>query len=218
MNRRAFVAGLGAVVAAPLAADAQQAEKVYRLGILSPAAVPDPSVATTPNLVPRALRELGYVEGKNLIIERRSLLKTRGSRMSAGLRTDPLLVGHGQMAWDRPWDIEVRRSHAPRVSAGEPGAAAATCGVEGAPATPTTDRDGSNLLGSAVEAVDELAAFAASRPVANRGWLAPARVSTLLGVEESATVRSARDQCGPPRLDSANELRQSSLGCAKDPR
>jgi uncharacterized membrane protein YkgB len=31
-----------------------------------------------------------------------SFLKTRGSRMSACLRTDPLLVGHGQMAWDRP--------------------------------------------------------------------------------------------------------------------
>jgi hypothetical protein len=31
-----------------------------------------------------------------------SFLKTRGSRMSACLRTDPLLVGHGQMAGDRP--------------------------------------------------------------------------------------------------------------------
>ena len=54
----------------PLAA-AQQVGKVYRLGILSPAAVPDPSVATSPNLVPLALRELGYIDGQNLVVERR---------------------------------------------------------------------------------------------------------------------------------------------------
>jgi hypothetical protein len=34
MNRRAFVTGLGAVLAAPLAAEAQQAGKVYRIGYL----------------------------------------------------------------------------------------------------------------------------------------------------------------------------------------
>src|SRR5262245_56812446 len=54
-----------------LTAEAQPAGKVYHLGILSPAAVPDPAVASIPNLVPIALRELGYVEGKNLVIERR---------------------------------------------------------------------------------------------------------------------------------------------------
>jgi len=57
--------------AALLTAEAQPAGKVYHLGILSPAAVPDPAVASIPNLVPMALRELGYVEGKNLVIERR---------------------------------------------------------------------------------------------------------------------------------------------------
>ena len=34
MNRRAFVAGLGAVFAAPLVGEAQQARRTYRLGIL----------------------------------------------------------------------------------------------------------------------------------------------------------------------------------------
>jgi hypothetical protein len=34
MNRRAFVTGLGAVLAAPLAAEAQQTGKVYRIGFL----------------------------------------------------------------------------------------------------------------------------------------------------------------------------------------
>jgi putative ABC transport system substrate-binding protein len=57
---------------APWAADAQQpAGKVYRLGILSPGAVPDPSVPTMPNLLPPALREFGYVEGRNLVVDRR---------------------------------------------------------------------------------------------------------------------------------------------------
>jgi putative ABC transport system substrate-binding protein len=41
------------------------------VGILSPGGVPDPSVATAPNLVPVALRELGYVDGRNVVVERR---------------------------------------------------------------------------------------------------------------------------------------------------
>jgi putative tryptophan/tyrosine transport system substrate-binding protein len=66
MNRRAFVTGLGAVLAAPVAADAQQAARVYRVGVLASYPVEpffrDPFVAT--------LRELGYVEGRdiNLVI------------------------------------------------------------------------------------------------------------------------------------------------------
>jgi putative ABC transport system substrate-binding protein len=64
MNRRAFVTGLGAVLAAPLAVEAQQASRVYRLGILSPAP-PSLDVISVP------LREVGYVEGQNLTIERR---------------------------------------------------------------------------------------------------------------------------------------------------
>src|SRR5690242_1390438 len=35
INRRAFVSGLGAVLAAPLAADAQQAGKIWRIGFIS---------------------------------------------------------------------------------------------------------------------------------------------------------------------------------------
>ena len=72
MDRRAFISGITvSLLAAPLAAVAQPAGRVYRVGILSPGGVPDPSVATAPNLVPGALRELGYVEGRNLVVERR---------------------------------------------------------------------------------------------------------------------------------------------------
>src|SRR5205807_7016305 len=97
------------------------------------------------------------------------------------------------MARNPLWDTEKLCSHAPRVGAGEPRATAATCRVEGAPATPTANGDGPNLLGSAVEAVDELAAFAAGGTARDGGRLAPARIPTLLGVEESLPTRSAQD-------------------------
>jgi hypothetical protein len=59
ITRAAFAVVLTlAFLAAPLAAEAQETGKIYRLGILSPAAVPDPLVATSPNSVPLALGEL----------------------------------------------------------------------------------------------------------------------------------------------------------------
>jgi ABC-type uncharacterized transport system substrate-binding protein len=45
MNRRAFVTGLGAVLAAPLGVEAQQAGKVYQLAVLSNVPPPTPSLA-----------------------------------------------------------------------------------------------------------------------------------------------------------------------------
>ncbi len=61
------------LVVAPLAADAQEqkAGKVYRLGVLTPGVRPVPSFPTTAYLLPLILRELGYVEGQNLVIEQR---------------------------------------------------------------------------------------------------------------------------------------------------
>jgi len=54
-------------LAAPLAAEAQETGKLYRVGFLSGGAAPSP---TLPRLL-EALRPLGYVEGQNLVIERR---------------------------------------------------------------------------------------------------------------------------------------------------
>ena len=70
IDRRTFLAGTGAVLlAAPLAADAQQAGKVPRIGFLS---------ATSPSDRPplldafrQGLRELGWVEGQNIVIDYR---------------------------------------------------------------------------------------------------------------------------------------------------
>ena len=71
MNRRTFVGTLAlGLLAAPLAVEAQQAGKVVRIGLLSTAA-PDPSSATRWQAFRDRLRELGYVEGQNVIFESR---------------------------------------------------------------------------------------------------------------------------------------------------
>jgi len=98
------------------------------------------------------------------------------------------------MAWDSLWDTAIHGSHAPGVGTGEPRASAATRRVEGARAAATADGVGPNLLGLSIEVVDEVAAVAAAGAAGDGGWLAPAGISTLRGVEESATIRSAHDQ------------------------
>jgi putative ABC transport system substrate-binding protein len=69
MDRRTFLAGSVALFVAPLAVAAQQVGKVYRIGYLS-AAGPAPSM-TTLDAFKHGLRELGYVEGQNLVIDYR---------------------------------------------------------------------------------------------------------------------------------------------------
>jgi len=73
MDRRAFLAGAAALLAAPLGAEGQQASKTYRIGFLSfnrPPADPIPPVYPFSAFRP-ALQKLGYLEGQNLIIEAR---------------------------------------------------------------------------------------------------------------------------------------------------
>ena len=66
ISRRAFVASLtSGLLAAPLAAGAQQPGKVYRVGILGNA----PSAAW--DVFRHRLRDLGYVEGQNIVFEYR---------------------------------------------------------------------------------------------------------------------------------------------------
>ena len=69
MQRREFITLLGgAVVAWPLGARAQQAVKLYRIGILSPE-LPPPEFLEA---FRQGLRELGYVEGQTIAFEVRS--------------------------------------------------------------------------------------------------------------------------------------------------
>ena len=69
MDRRSFIGTLtGSLLAAPLAAGAQQAGNVYRIGFLAT------SLATGPHLTDafrQGLRDLGYVEGRTVVIEYR---------------------------------------------------------------------------------------------------------------------------------------------------
>src|SRR5258706_15831343 len=71
MNRRAFLTSLsGGLLAAPLAAGAQQAAKITSIGYLS-----GPSLSANAARIEafrQGLRELRYVEGKNIVIEWRS--------------------------------------------------------------------------------------------------------------------------------------------------
>jgi len=60
-----------ALLAAPLAADAQQAGKVYRIGYLGTEPVTAPAVAPVWGAFIEGLRELGWVEGQNITIELR---------------------------------------------------------------------------------------------------------------------------------------------------
>ena len=59
------------LLAAPLRAEAQQAGKVYRLGILRSGSTSSRYYAPQYQILLPILRELGYVEGKNLLIEYR---------------------------------------------------------------------------------------------------------------------------------------------------
>ena len=71
MNRRAFVTGLGAVLAAPRAAEAQHTEKVFSIGVLINAPASSPVFARRIEAFRRGLHDLDYVEGRNLALEYR---------------------------------------------------------------------------------------------------------------------------------------------------
>jgi len=89
-----FILGL---LAAPLAAEAQQAGKVYRIGLLDYSA-PDPARQAWWNAFRQQMRELGYVEGQNVSFEPRwgqgdnARLPTLAAEL-AGLKVDLLVTG-----------------------------------------------------------------------------------------------------------------------------
>ena len=78
MRRREFITLLGgAVLAWPIVARAQQAARLYRVGWLFAAVPlkdmggPDPVDPVSRAFV-QGLHDLGYIEGQNLVLERRS--------------------------------------------------------------------------------------------------------------------------------------------------
>src|SRR6266446_4245728 len=96
ITRRMFVGTLaGGIVVVPFAAEAQQAAKIARIGYLMV------DLATNPDLHKaflQGLRDLGYVEGRNLVIEYRDA-EGKFERLPAlaaelvALKVDVIVVG-----------------------------------------------------------------------------------------------------------------------------
>jgi ABC-type uncharacterized transport system substrate-binding protein len=69
MDRRAFICGLAlGILDAPIAAEAQQTGKVYRIGFLRSGHPPESYIAG----LQQGLRERGYVPGQNVVVELRA--------------------------------------------------------------------------------------------------------------------------------------------------
>jgi len=102
--RLAVVLALGLLLA-PLATEAQKSEKMARVGILGIGPVPSPqdlakSVSTNPFW--RSMRQLGWVDGQNMIVERRFGESTEQLRRGAAdlvrLKVDVLFVSSAGLA------------------------------------------------------------------------------------------------------------------------
>src|SRR6266705_5852986 len=97
IDRRVFLGGLGmSVLAAPLAAEAQQAGRIWRIGLLDYGS-PDPARLAWWRAFQDRLRELGYVEGQNVVFQlrwgpqprRHTRICWGQARASAGARRQP---------------------------------------------------------------------------------------------------------------------------------
>ena len=71
MRRRAFIAGVGAATVWPFAVAAQQTPKVSRIGWLGTPHFDSPAGRINREAFLQGLRDLGYIEGQNIIIEYR---------------------------------------------------------------------------------------------------------------------------------------------------
>jgi hypothetical protein len=71
VKRREFIALLGSAATWPLTAQAQQGERVRRIGVLANQAIDEPETQVRVTAFVRRLQELGWTEGRNLQIEHR---------------------------------------------------------------------------------------------------------------------------------------------------
>ena len=72
MKRREFITLLGGAAAAwPLAARAQQGERVRRIGVLTSSTMHDPASQARLGALQQGLQQLGWIDGRNVRIEYR---------------------------------------------------------------------------------------------------------------------------------------------------
>ena len=150
MDRRTFVTLVaGTCLLEPLAVRAQQTGKIFRIGLLAPANEPTPGgrIDTEDLLV--GLRDLGWVEGKNFLIETRwaGVNPQRQRELAAELKALPvaLILALGTTT------IRAARDGAPglpivMISAGDPMGA----GFAATLARPGGDLTGTSLAGEEV--------------------------------------------------------------------
>ena len=150
MDRRTFVTLVaGTCLLEPLAVRAQQAGKVFRIGLLLPDAGPTPGRREAVEALLASLRNLGWVEGKNLVIETRwaGLNPQRQRELAAELKALPvaLIIAPGTIT------IRAARDGAPGVPvvmvlAGDPVGAGLVAGL----ARPGGDLTGTSAAGEGV--------------------------------------------------------------------
>ena len=98
MKRREFIAGLGGAVAWPTVARAQPGDRVRRIGVLFTQNSSDLEANARIAAFRAALQELGWIEGRNLLIEIRwaagdADVRRKMSAELAALTPDVLLAG-----------------------------------------------------------------------------------------------------------------------------
>src|SRR5260370_5543145 len=106
MDRRVFLSALGgSLLVAPVDVDAQKSEKMARVGILNLGTAPSPeelaqSVST--NQFWLSMRQLGWVDGQNMVVERRFGESAEQLRAGAAdlvrLKVDVLYVASAGLA------------------------------------------------------------------------------------------------------------------------
>jgi putative ABC transport system substrate-binding protein len=114
MDRRAFVIFVaGTCMLEPCAVPAQESSKIVRIGVLRPEAAPTPTARAQTEALLAGLRELGWVEGKDLAIETRfaGVNPERQRELAAELKALPvaLIVAAGTIT------IRAARDGAPGV-------------------------------------------------------------------------------------------------------
>ena len=86
LRRREFIAALGGAAAWPLAARAQQGDRVRRVGVLMPLDESDPLAKTFVSALTQALADVGWIGGRNIRIDLRgtgddiNLIRARARR------------------------------------------------------------------------------------------------------------------------------------------